>query len=182
MCCKLLTVNQLQCIRVKRVVCFCLNQLIGTDIAERPIQDDNTSKKMLSKIAKKIKPLVKRPVFHFSRNYVYVIQEGHGEIAKVGCSVNPKDRRSDLQSGNSRKLTFRRVIELDENSDKLRAEKTAQKYIEVNKYATRIDWGGGKEWYDTSKYGMEAVAQKVVESLKASGDYKADVTYKFKNL
>ena len=173
MCCKLLTVNHLQCIGVKRVVCFCLNQLIGTDIAERPIQDDNTSKKMLGKF----KPLV----VHFSK-YVYVIQEGHNEIAKVGCSVNPKDRKSDLQAGNSRKLTFRRVIELQENSNKFCAENTAQEYIEVKEYAKKIDLGGGTEWYDTSKYGMEAVAQKVVESLKASGDYKADVTDKFQNL
>jgi len=181
MCCKLVTVNHLQCIGVKRVVCFCLNQLIGTDIAERPIQDeDNTSKKMLSKIAMKIKPLIKKPFFSFA-NHVYVMQEGMNEAAKVGCTSNPKKRMSDLQGGNYRRLNYLLVIELKEKSNKLDAEKRAQKYLENNKYVTKFNLGGGTEWYNTEEYGIATVVEKVKETLTKSGDFKADVTHKFKS-
>lgn len=180
MCCKLLTVNHLQCIGVKRVVCFCLNQLIGTDIAERPIQDeDNTSKKkLIRKICK-----IKNSFFSFSKKkYVYVLQEGNHQIAKVGCTVDPKKRKINLQGGNFRELNYIKVFELKKNSDKFLAEKVAQKYLEDHKYAFKFNLGGGTEWYNTEKFGITEVAEKVKESLKKSGDYKADVTDKFTKL
>lgn len=80
---------------------FCLNQLIGTDIAERPIQDeDSTQKKMLSKSKKigmlKIPKLTRQPTIYFS--YVYMINKPAqtDTYVKIGCTENPKNRISQL--------------------------------------------------------------------------------------
>lgn len=154
------------------VGCFCLNQLIGTYIAERPIQDeDNTSKKMMTTLPTPTTKLTKP-------SYVYVIQEGKEQVAKVGCTKDPKKRMSDLQGGNYRRLDYYLVIQLKENSDKLTAEKTAHYYLENNNFAVRISEGGGTEWFDTAKFGIAKVAAEVVNSLQKF--FQADVTNVFK--
>ena len=157
------------------VVCFCLNQLIGNYIAERPIQDeDNTSKKMIGKITNPPIPTTKPP----TQAYVYVIQEGENQVAKVGCTTNPKKRMSDLQGGNYRRLHYYLVIQLKESSNKykLTAEKVAQKYLEDNKFATKLYWGGGTEWYDTTNSGIANVAENVKKILKEKSYFEDDVT------
>lgn len=155
------------------VVCFCLNQVIGTDIAERPIQDeDNTSKKMISGTESSTEE---------EPNFVYVIQEGQSKFVKVGCTNNPIKRKRNIQVGNFRKLTYILVIELKENSNKYSAEKVAQDYLENNNFATKLV-GGGTEWYDTTPVGIVGVTQKVKESLIISGDFKAIVTDQYKYL
>lgn len=160
------------------VVCFCLNQLIGNYIAERPIQDeDNTSKKMLGGKTNLLIPTTKPP----TQSYVYVIQEGKDQVAKVGCTTNPKKRMSDLQGGNYRRLDYYLVIQLKENSNKnkLAAEKEAQNYLEVNNFATKLNLGGGTEWYDTKNIGIAMVAEKVKEILQKKLYSEADVTQQF---
>ena len=78
--------------------------------------------------------------------YVYVIQESiEGEATgcyKVGMSGDPYKRRSDLQTGNVRRLDFTRA---DEVTDMRSAEDAAQKALTEEGYS--VDLGGGKEWF-----------------------------------
>ena len=88
---------------------------------------------------------------------------------------------SDLQGGNYRRLDYYLVIQLKENSNKnkLAAEKEAQNYLEVNNFATKLNLGGGTEWYDTKNIGIAMVAEKVKEILQKKLYSEADVTQQF---
>ena len=76
--------------------------------------------------------------------YVYVIQESESGNAtgyyKVGMTVDPKKRMSDLQTGNVRPLGFTRTVQV---TDMRGAEAAAHKALET--YSVNL--GGGKEWF-----------------------------------
>lgn len=171
MCCKLLTVNHLQCIGVKRVVfCCCLNQLIGTDIAERPIQDeDSTQKKMLKKFVKKL-------------SYVYMIKVNKpaqtDPYVKIGCTNNPKERMYNLQQGNAYDLNFALVIKVPDEK-KFIAEKKAQQFFVDRNLRTKPFLKGGSEWFDTSTIGIKKAREIIEENLRKESLYKGDETRKF---
>lgn len=163
---------------------FCLNQLIGTDIAERPIQDeDSTQKKMLSKSKKigmlKIPKLTKQPTIYFS--YVYMINKPAqtDTYVKIGCTENPKNRISQLQQGNAGKLDYALVIKVPEGK-KYVAEKVAQEFFLNKNLNTKPYLKGGSEWFDIRKIGIEPVCQIIIDKLQQNGLYEADETEKFK--
>ena len=76
--------------------------------------------------------------------YVYVIQESVSGQAtgyyKVGMSVDPNKRLSDLRTGNVRPLGFTRTVVV---SDMRSAEAAAHKALKT--YSVNL--GGGKEWF-----------------------------------
>lgn len=168
MCCKLLTVNHLQCIGVKRVV-FCLNQLIGIDAAERPIQDeDNTSKKMIQSSPP--------PPF------VYMIYKPFktDQIIKIGCTEEPIKRLSDLQTGNENKLDFALVIQVLVGK-KYEAEGEVKRYFKNLGLGTKSTLGGGEEWFYTEPIGgVNEAAEKMAEILQGKNLYISDVTSYFR--
>ena len=131
-----------------------MNQLIGTDIAERPKQDeDSTKKKMLSKsksIGMKIPKLTKQPTYHFS--YVYMIDKPAqtDSYVKIGCTENPKNRISQLQQGNAEELDYALVIKVPDGK-KYDAEKVAQKFFLNKNLNTKPYLKGGSEWFDIRK-------------------------------
>ena len=162
---------------------FCLNQLIGTDIAERPIQDeDSTKKKMLSKsksIGMKIPKPTKQPTYHFS--YVYMIDKPAqtDSYVKIGCTENPKNRISQLQQGNAEELDYALVIKVPDGK-KYDAEKVAQKFFLNKNSNTKPYLKGGSEWFDIRKIGIEPACQIIIDKLQQNGLYEADETEKFK--
>ena len=163
-------------------VCL-MNQLIGTDIAERPKQDeDSTKKKMLSKsksIGMKIPKLTKQPTYHFS--YVYMIDKPAqtDSYVKIGCTENPKNRISQLQQGNAEELDYALVIKVPDGK-KYDAEKVAQKFFLNKNLNTKPYLKGGSEWFDIRKIGIEPACQIIIDKLQQNGLYEADETEKFK--
>ena len=160
-----------------------MNQLIGTDIAERPKQDeDSTKKKMLSKsksIGMKIPKLTKQPTYHFS--YVYMIDKPAqtDSYVKIGCTENPKNRISQLQQGNADELDYALVIKVPDGK-KYDAEKVAQKFFLNKNLNTKPYLKGGSEWFDIRKIGIEPACQIIIDKLQQNGLYEADETEKFK--
>lgn len=160
-----------------------MNQLIGTDIAERPKQDeDSTKKKMLSKsksIGMKIPKLTKQPTYHFS--YVYMIDKPAqtDSYVKIGCTENPKNRISQLQQGNAEELDYALVIKVPDGK-KYDAEKVAQKFFLNKNLNTKPYLKGGSEWFDIRKIGIEPACQIIIDKLQQNGLYEADETEKFK--
>ena len=158
----------MQCIGVKRVV-FCLNQLIGIDAAERPIQDeDNTSKKMIQSPP--------QPPF------VYMIYKPFttDQIVKIGCTKTPKKRLSNLQTGNEAKLDFASVIQVPVGR-KYEAEREVKQDFENEGLGTKSTLGGGSEWFYTNPIGgVNKAAERMAEILQGKNWYISDVTSSFR--
>lgn len=163
---------------------FSLNQLIGTDIAERPIQDeDSTQKKMLSKstgiLGKKIMKLTKQPTYYFS--YVYMIDKRKqtDSYVKIGCTENPQNRISQLQQGNAEELDYALVIKVPDGK-KYEAEKVAQEFFLNENLNTKPYLRGGSEWFDIGGIGIERACQIIIEKLQEKHLFIANETKKFK--
>ena len=81
--------------------------------------------------------------------YVYVIVEwttdkqSHTGLYKVGKTVNPNKRISDLQTGNARELGFIRATKV---KDITAAEQAAHTALATY----RVNYGGGTEWFKTN--------------------------------
>ena len=163
---------------------FCLNQLIGTDIAERPIQDeDSTQKKMLSKstgiLGKKIMKLTKQSTYDFSYIYMIYKRAQTDSYVKIGCTENPKNRISQLQQGNAEELDYALVIKVPDGK-KYEAEKVAQEFFLNENLNTKPYLKGGSEWFDIGGIGIEGARQIIKKKLEQNGFFEADETKKFK--
>ena len=148
---------------------FCLNQLIGIDAAERPIQDeDNTSKKMIQSPPKP--------------SFVYMIYKPFktDQIVKIGCTKTPKKRLSNLQTGNEAKLDFASVIQVPVGK-KYKAEGEVKQYFENRGLGTKSTLGGGSEWFYTDPIGgVNEAAETMAEILQEKNLYISDVTSSFR--
>lgn len=146
-----------------------MNQLIGIDTAERPIQDeDNTSKKMISTVPQ--------------GDFVYMIYKPFktDQIVKIGCTKTPKKRLSNLQTGNEARLDFASVIQVPVGG-KYEAERKVKQDFESEGLGTKSTLGGGSEWFYTNPIGgVFEAAKRMAEILQRNNFYIKDVTSSFR--
>ena len=146
-----------------------MNQLIGIDTAERPIQDeDNTSKKMISTVPQ--------------GDFVYMIYKPFetDKIVKIGCTEHPKTRLSTLQTGNEAKLDFASVIQVPVGR-KFQAENVVKTYFKQLGLGTKSTLGGGNEWFHTGEIGgVNEAAGTMAQILQEKNLYISDVTSSFR--
>ena len=102
-----------------------------------------------------------------TRGYVYFIHEiGNLSCFKIGSSLHPEKRIKALNTGNKRKLLIYKTIEC-----KAVERNTLERNIHIEFANSRINNGGGTEWFNIDKNTIDDIYKKYqnIDHFEKSG-------------